>query len=256
MAAVLAKGKTIIRNAACEPHVQDLCRFLLSRGADIEGIGTNELRIHGVQRLDEGEIAIGADYIEVGSLIILAAVCGGEVTIANASPENMRMILHQLARIGIHVEIRGDDIFVPSQQNLKVQPDYRGAIPKIDDAPWPGFPADLTSVVTVAATQAEGSILIFEKMFESRMFFVDQLIEMGAKIVLCDPHRAVVIGPNRLHGSRMNSPDIRAGAALLIASLCADGESVIGNIVQIDRGYERIDERLRALGAHIERREG
>lgn len=253
MAAALATGKTIIRNAASEPHVQDLCHFLNAMGGDIEGIGTNQLTIHGVRMLRSAEITLGADYIEVGSLIALCAVVGGEITIQRASPPSLRTILHHFRRLGIDVEIRGEDVMVPRSQRRVIQPDYRGAIPKIEDAPWPGFPADLTSVATVAATQCEGCIIIHEKMFESRMFFVDQLIEMGARIVLCDPHRAVVIGRNPLHGARMTSPDIRAGMALLIASLCAEGESRIGNIIQIDRGYERIDERLRALGARIER---
>jgi len=255
MAAALARGVTIIQNAACEPHVQELCRFLKSMGADITGIGTNELQICGVPRLKAAEVAIEADYIEVASLMALAAVTRGDVTITNANPENMRMIFFQFRRLGIEVEVRDDDIRVPPEQSLRIQSDFRGAIPKIDDAPWPGFPADLTSVATVTATQSTGSVIIFEKMFESRMFFVDQLIDMGAQIVLCDPHRAVVIGPSRLHGARMTSPDIRAGMSLLIASLCADGESIIGNIEQIDRGYERIDERLRALGAAIHRQE-
>lgn len=253
MAAVLAQGKTVIDNAACEPHVQDLCALLVAMGADIEGVGTNRLTIHGRQHLEGARIDLGADYLEVASLVILAAATGGEMTIQKASPEHLRMILFHLRRLGVDVEVQGADLFVPQGQRLQVQPDYRGAIPKIDSAPWPGFPADLTSVATVMATQAEGSVLIFEKMFESRLFFVDQLIEMGARIVLCDPHRAVVIGRSALRGARIHSPDIRAGMALLIASLCADGESEIGNIIQIDRGYERIDERLRALGARIER---
>ena len=256
MAASRAKGTTVIRNAACEPHVQDMCHLLNQMGADISGIGTNQLTVQGVDSLGGGEIILSADYLEVASLMILAAITDSEITIEQASPEHLRMILHQISRLGIAAEIRGEDLFVAKGQSLVVQPDYRGAIPKIDSSPWPGFPADLTSVATVAATQATGSVLIFEKMFESRMFFVDQLIGMGAQIVLCDPHRAVVIGPNRLHGARMTSPDIRAGMALLMASLCADGESTIGNVIQIDRGYERIDERLQALGARIVRQEG
>lgn len=253
MAAALARGRTVIDNAACEPHVQELCRLLCVMGADIEGIGTNRLVIHGVQSLGGGEFRLGADYLEVASLMTLAALTGGQMLIQDASPQNMRMILFQFARLGIIARPQGEDLFVPREQPLKVRADYRGAVPRIDDAPWPGFPADLTSVALVAATRAEGSVLIHEKMFESRLFFVDQLIEMGARIVLCDPHRAVVIGTSRLLGSRMSSPDIRAGMALLIASLCAEGKSVIGNIEQIDRGYERIDERLRPLGACIER---
>ncbi len=253
MAAAFAEGQTIIRNAAGEPHVQEVANLLNALGARVTGIGSNELRVEGVKHLGTAQTSLGADYIEVASLMVLAAVTGGELTIEMASPEFMRMILYQFARLGIVAEPRGPDLFVPAQQPLKIQGDYRGAIPKIDDAPWPGFPADLTSVATVAATQAKGSVIIFEKMFESRMFFVDQLIDMGAQIVLCDPHRAVVIGPNRLHAANMTSPDIRAGMALLIASLCAQGESVIGNIEQIDRGYEKIDQRLRALGARIVR---
>ncbi len=256
MAAVCARGGSVIRNAACEPHVQELARLLVAMGASVEGIGTNELRISGVERLAGAEATLGADYIEVGSLMALAAVTGGELVIERASPEHLRMILQQFRRLGLSAEVEEEDLRVPGGQSLAVRPDVRGAIPKIDDAPWPGFPADLTSVATVTATQSEGSVIIFEKMFESRMFFVDQLIDMGARIVLCDPHRAVVIGPSRLHGSRMTSPDIRAGMALLIAALAAEGTSTIGNIAQIDRGYERIDERLRALGARIERREG
>ncbi len=253
MAAVLARGKTIINNAACEPHVQELCELLVNLGADIDGAGTNRITIHGVQSLGGGGLELGADYLEVASFMVLTALTGGELTIERASPDNMRMILQQFARIGIIAEVRGNDLFVPRDQPLEVRSDYRGAIPRIDDAPWPGFPADLTSVALVAATKSSGSVLVHEKMFESRLFFVDQLIEMGAKIVLCDPHRAVIIGPSRLSGAKINSPDIRAGMAMLIASLAAEGESIIGNIEQIDRGYERIDERLRPLGARITR---
>lgn len=253
MAAALARGRTVIDNAACEPHVQDLCELLVNLGADIEGAGTNRIVVHGVQSLGGGGLELGADYLEVASYMVLAALTGGELTIENASPANMKMILHQFARIGIVAQIRGNDLFIPREQPLEIMHDYRGAIPRLDDAPWPGFPADLTSVALVAATRSQGSVLIHEKMFESRLFFVDQLIEMGAKIVLCDPHRAVVIGPSRLSGSKINSPDIRAGMALLIASLSAEGKSIIGNIEQIDRGYERIDERLQSLGARITR---
>lgn len=253
MAASLARGRTVIHNAACEPHVQETCNLLVAMGADIEGIGTNRLIVHGVQSLGGASMRLGADYLEVASLMILAAVTGSEITIEDASPPHMRMIFFQLRRLGILPEVRGESIRMTREQPLKVESDYRGAIPKIDDAPWPGFPADLTSVAVVAATQAEGSVMIHEKMFESRLFFVDQLIEMGARIVLCDPHRAVVIGRSRLAGNRMSSPDIRAGMALLIASLCAEGRSTIGNIEQIDRGYEMIDQRLRTLGARIHR---
>lgn len=255
MAAVLAQGRTVIDNAACEPHVQELCLLLNKMGGDIEGIGTNRLVIHGVQSLGRADFEIGADYLEVASFMTLAALTGGEMLIENASPEHMRMILQQFARLGILGQPRGKDLFVPRGQPLQVLADYRGAVPHLADAPWPGFPADLTSVALVAATKSQGEVLIHEKMFESRLFFVDQLIEMGARIVLCDPHRAVVMGAARLTGARMHSPDIRAGMALLIASLAAEGRSVIGNIEQIDRGYARIDERLKPLGACIERRD-
>jgi len=254
MAAVLTPGRTIIRNAASEPHVQELALFLNNIGARIQGIGTNVLTIDGVDQLHGGEHTIGTDYIEVGSFIGLAAATHSEMLIRNAAPEHLRMVLLAFRRLGVEVEIRGQDIFVPAEQRLAVVPDLQGAIPKIDDAPWPAFPADLLSVAVVMATQARGTILIHEKMFESRLFFVDKLIEMGAQIILCDPHRAVITGPSRLHGERLESPDIRAGMAMLIAALCAEGTSVIRNIGQIDRGYERIDEKLRALGAHIERR--
>lgn len=254
MAAVLTPGRTIIRNAASEPHVQELARFLNNIGAHIEGIGTNVLTIEGVERLHGGEHTIGPDYIEVGSFIGLAAATRSQILIHDAAPEHLRMVLLAFKRLGVEVEIRGQDILVPAEQSLTIVPDLHGAIPKIDDAPWPAFPADLLSVALVMATQAKGTILIHEKMFESRLFFVDKLIEMGAQIILCDPHRAVVVGPSRLHGERLESPDIRAGMAMLIAALCAEGTSVIRNIGQIDRGYERIDDKLRALGAHVERR--
>ena len=253
MAATLASGRTIIDNAACEPHVQELCHLLNSMGADIEGIGTNRIIIHGVQNLGGGQLEIGADYLEVASLMTLAAMSGGELLIENSSPEYMKMILHQFKRIGIIAEIKEKDLLIHRNQPLQIIKDFRGAIPRLDDAPWPGFPADLTSIALIGATQCEGSVIIHEKMFESRLFFVDQLIEMGAQIVLCDPHRAVVIGKTRLQSANISSPDIRAGMALLIASLCADGVSIIDNIEQIDRGYERIDERIKPLGAKIER---
>jgi len=256
MAACLAEGTTIIRNAASEPHVQDLARFLNGLGARISGIGTNTLTIQGVKKLRGGAWDIGSDYIEVGSLIGLAAVTGGELLIKKAVPEHLGMILLMFKRLGVEVEVRGDEVFVPAEQSLKIASDADGAIPKIDDAPWPGFPTDMMSTAVVVATQAEGTILIWEKMFEGRLYFVDKLISMGARIILCDPHRAVVVGPARLHGERLESPDIRAGMALLIAALCAEGVSEIRNIGQIDRGYERIDEKLRALGAKIERVRG
>jgi UDP-N-acetylglucosamine 1-carboxyvinyltransferase len=255
MGACLAKGETVIRNAACEPHVQELCRFLNLVGADISGIGTNELRVRGVTALASGgrDVTLGADYLEVASLMVLSVITGGEVTIEQVCPADLRMILHQFRRLGMVAEIRGDALHVPADQPRRIQPDFRGAVPTIASSPWPAFPADLTSIALVAATQMEGSTMIHEKMFESRLFFVDQLLDMGAQLVLCDPHRAVVVGPAELHGSRMHSPDIRAGMALLAAALAAKGESVIENITQIDRGYERIDERLRRLGARIER---
>lgn len=253
MAAALAEGRTILRNAASEPHVQQLCLFLNHLGARISGIGSNILTIDGVDQLGGGDHRIAADYLEVGSFIGLAAVTNSEITIKDAGTEYLRMILSVFEKLGIHVIPQGEDIIVPKNQSLKIVSDYHGAITKIDDAPWPGFPADMTSVALTVATQCIGTVLIFEKMFESRLFFVDKLINMGAKIVLCDPHRAVVIGPSQLYGQELTSPDIRAGVALLIAALAAEGESVIHNIVQIDRGYENIDTRLKALGAKIKR---
>ncbi len=255
MAACLADGDTVIRNAACEPHVQELCRFLVQVGADITGIGTNVLRLRGVKKLsaEKNETTLGADYLEVASLMAIAVCTGGEITIEQICPEDLRMILFQFRRLGMHAEIRGENLFVPADQPKRIIPDFRGAVPTIASSPWPAFPADLTSIALVAATQMDGSVMIHEKMFESRLFFVDQLLDMGAQVVLCDPHRAVVVGPAPLYGGRMHSPDIRAGMALLAASLAAKGKSVIENVTQIDRGYERIDERLRLLGAHIER---
>jgi UDP-N-acetylglucosamine 1-carboxyvinyltransferase len=253
MAAVLAQGETVIGNAACEPHVQDLCRFLVSLGARIEGIESNVLRIEGVERLSGGEYAIAPEHIEVVSFIGLAAVTGGDLWIDDADPKDLVPILPHLERLGVRVEIEGTSVHVPPGQELVIQDDLGDQIPKIEDGPWPSFPADLTSIALAVATQAKGTILIFEKMFENRLFFVDKLVTMGARIILCDPHRAVVTGPARLYGERMESPDIRAGMAMLIASFCAEGRSTIGNVQQIDRGYERIDERLRALGARIER---
>ncbi|MFQ6100180.1 MAG: UDP-N-acetylglucosamine 1-carboxyvinyltransferase [Anaerolineae bacterium] len=253
MAATLASGTTIIRNAACEPHVQDLCYMLCRFGAQIEGIGSNTLTIHGVERLGGGEYTIGPDYMEVGSYIALAAVTGGELLIKNAAPEHMHMVGLVFGRLGVQFKTQGQDIFVPAEQSLTIVPDIGGAIPSIKDAPWPAFPADLMSITVVLASQCEGTVLVHEKMFESRLYFVDQLIAMGARVILCDPHRCVVQGPSRLHGDEVNSPDIRAGMALLIAALCAEGKSTIRNIRQIDRGYERAEEKLRLLGARIER---
>jgi UDP-N-acetylglucosamine 1-carboxyvinyltransferase len=253
MAAVLAEGETVIGNAACEPHVQDLCRFLVGLGARIDGIGSNLLRIEGVERLSGGEHTIGPDYIEVASFVGLAAVTGGELVVEDVLVDDLRPVEVGFSRLGVSWALDGGRLRVPSDQRLQVQDDLGAAIPKIDDGPWPAFPADLTSIAVAVATQASGTVLIFEKMFENRLFFVDKLVAMGARIIVCDPHRVVVSGPSRLYGERLESPDIRAGMAMLLAALAADGESVIGNVGQIDRGYERIDERLRTLGANIER---
>ena len=252
-AAVAAKGTTILRNAACEPHVQDLCHFLVALGANIEGIGTNKITIEGGRVLKGATHRIGPDHIEVGSFIGLAAVTRSEIRIADAGIEHLRSTLMGFARLGVSCRIDGPDLVVPKEQEMVVRSDLGGHVPKLEDQPWPAFPADTMSIAVVTATQCEGMVLIHEKMFESRLFFVDKLIGMGARIVLCDPHRAIVSGPTRLRGSNVESPDIRAGMAMLIAALCADGESTINNVGQIERGYERIDERLRALGAHVER---
>jgi len=253
MAAVLAPGETVIGNAACEPHVQDLCRFLVSLGAEISGIESNVLRIHGVETLLGGDWAIAPEHIEVGSFIGLAAVTNSDLTIDGVRTKDMVSILTAFERLGIQVELGDDWLRVPPNQELVIQNDLGDQVPKIEDGPWPAFPADLTSIAVAVATQAWGTILIFEKMFENRLFFVDKLVSMGARIIVCDPHRVVVSGPTRLYGQRLTSPDIRAGMAMLIAALCASGQSVIGNVAEIDRGYERIDERLRAVGANIER---
>jgi UDP-N-acetylglucosamine 1-carboxyvinyltransferase len=226
-----------------------LCQF----GAQIEGIGSNTLTIRGVDRLSGGEFSVGPDYMEVGSYIALAAVTGGELLIKNAAPEHLRMIGLVFDRLGVQFEVRGEDAFVPMEQSLTITPDVGGAIPTVKDAPWPAFPADLMSIAIVVASQAEGTVLVHEKMFESRLYFVDQLIAMGARVILCDPHRCVVQGPSPLHGEELSSPDIRAGMALLIAALCAEGQSLVRNIRQIDRGYERIEEKLASLGARISR---
>jgi UDP-N-acetylglucosamine 1-carboxyvinyltransferase len=256
MAAVLAEGETVIGNAACEPHVQDLCRFLCSLGAQIEGIESNVLRITGVDSLHGGTWRIAPEHIEVGSFIGMAAVTGGDITITDLTPRDLAPIVPVFERLGVRIELGETSVRVPPGQELVIKDDLGGAIPKIEDGPWPQFPADLTSIALTVATQAHGTILIFEKMFESRLFFVDKLVSMGARIILCDPHRAVVTGPAQLYGQRMSSPDIRAGMAMVIAALCAEGTSMIGEAYQVDKGYERIDERLRALGAHIERVEG
>ena len=255
MAAVTAEGKTVLRNAASEPHVQDLCRMLVAMGALISGIGSNILEIDGVSGLHGADFSIGPDFMEIGSFIGLAAVTHGELDIEGVRSDELRMIKLGFAKLGIRWAVEGSLLRVSAGQTLKVVPDFGGQIPKIDDAPWPGFPPDLTSIMTVVATQVEGTTLIHEKMFESRMFFVDKLIGMGARIILCDPHRAVVSGPSRLTGSELVSPDVRAGMAMVIAALCAEGTSVIKNVYQIERGYERITERLKSLGARIERSE-
>ena len=253
MAAALTPGSTVIHNAACEPHVQDLARLVMQMGAEIEGIGSNRLIVNGRERLGGADHTIGPDHIEVASFIALAACSGGELRVKDTVPEDLRMTRLAFDRLGCKIDFDGNDVVVPPDQKLRIRDDEGDAVSKIEDGPWPAFPADLTSIALALATQAEGLILIHEKMFENRLFFVDKLVSMGARVLLCDPHRAVVSGPSRLHGERMESPDIRAGMAMLIAALCADGKSEIGNIRQIDRGYERIDERLRALGARIER---
>jgi UDP-N-acetylglucosamine 1-carboxyvinyltransferase len=253
VAAVAATGTTILRNAASEPHVQDLARFLVALGARIEGIGTNVLTIHGGAAIHGATHRIGPDHIEVGSFIGLAAVTRSRLRIRDAGVEHLRSTLLGFARLGIQCQVEGDDLIIPAEQTRRIQPDLGGAVPKLEDQPWPAFPGDTMSIAIVTATQCDGMILMFEKMFESRMFFVDKLVAMGARIVLCDPHRAIVAGPSRLRGATVESPDIRAGMAMLLAALCADGRSVINNAGQIERGYERIPERLGALGASIER---
>ena len=256
MAAVKAKGRTTIYNAACEPYIQQLCRMLVSMGAKIDGIGSNLLHIDGVSTLDGCTHTILPDMIEIGSFIGMAAITESEITIKNTSYDNLGIIPDTFRSLGINVERRGDDIFVPRQEHYEIETFIDGSIMTISDAIWPGLTPDLISIVLVTATQAKGAILIHQKMFESRLFFVDKLIDMGAQIILCDPHRATVIGQDkmiRLKGTTMSSPDIRAGVALLIAALSAEGESVIYNIEQIDRGYQDIDKRLKALGADITR---
>ena len=256
MAAAGAKGISIIENAASEPHVQGLCRFLVNQGVEIQGIGSNRLVIQGIEtykNLREAKHQIGPDYLEIGSFIAISALTNGELTINNIRPEEMRMIDFMFRKLGIHIEYEGTKLFLPKNQILEINSEVHDQIPKIDDSPWPGFPADLISIALVIASQCKGTILIHQKLFESRLFFTDKLIGMGAKIVLCDPHRAMVIGPSNLYSSVLTSPDIRAGMALLIAALCAEGTSVIHNIYQIDRGYENIDTRLRTLGACIKR---
>ena len=253
MAACLAEGTTILTNTASEPHVRDLCNMLNAMGADISGVGSNILTIKGVKKLHGCDFKIGPDYMEIGSFIGLAAATRGSITITGVEQRDMRAIRLAFGRLGITWTTDGDSIIVGNEQNMQVSPDLGGMIPKIDDSPWPGFPPDLTSIMTVVATQVEGTVLIHEKMFESRMFFVDKLIGMGARITLCDPHRAVVSGPSLLRGTELVSPDVRAGMAMVIAAMCARGESVIKNVYQVERGYEHLTEKLQSLGAHIER---
>src|SRR2546421_3030845 len=253
MAAALTRGPTVIRNAASEPHVQDLARMLVAMGAQIDGIGSNVMTVHGVGRLRRGTHGIAPDHIEIGSFMALAGVTGGELVVRDTVPEDLRMICLVFERLGLRTEVRGADIIVPGNQRLVLRNDAGDYMSKVEDGPWPAFPADLTSIALALATQADGSVMIHEKMFENRLFFTDKLVGMGAAITICDPHRAIIMGPRRLRGGRVESPDIRAGMAMLIAALCAEGTTQIGNIGQIDRGYERIDERLRELGARVER---
>ncbi|MEA3345473.1 MAG: UDP-N-acetylglucosamine 1-carboxyvinyltransferase [Chloroflexota bacterium] len=255
MTASLAKGTTVLRNAASEPHVQDLCHCLNRMGARISEIGSNTLTIEGVDKLGGAEFTISPDYMEVGSFLGLGAVTPGEIRIRGVVPDHLRMICMVFGdRLGVRMHLEESDLVIEGEQDLRIRSDVSGAVPEIDDAPWPAFPTDLMSIALVVATQAQGTVLIHEKMYESRLYFVDRLISMGARIILCDPHRAVVVGPSQLHGQPLSSPDIRAGMALVTAALCAEGRSVIGNVGQIDRGYERLDSKLQALGAHIERR--
>ncbi len=253
MAAALTRGPTVIRNAASEPHVQDLARMLVAMGAAIDGIGSNVMTVHGTGSLRGCTHTIAPDHIEIGSFIALAGVTGGELIVKDTVPEDLRMIRLVFERLGLRTEQHGADVIVPGNQDLVIRNDAGDYMSKVEDGPWPAFPADLTSIALALATQADGSVMIHEKMFENRLFFTDKLVSMGAAITICDPHRAIVIGPRRLHGGRVESPDIRAGMAMLIAALCAEGATEIANIRQIDRGYERIDERLRDLGAQITR---
>jgi UDP-N-acetylglucosamine 1-carboxyvinyltransferase len=253
MAAALTRGPTVIRNAASEPHVQDLARMLVAMGAPIDGIGSNVMTVHGTGSLRGCTHTIAPDHIEIGSFMALAGVTGGELIVKDTLPEDLRMIRLVFERLGLRSELHGADVIVPGGQELVIRNDAGDYMPKVEDGPWPAFPADLTSIALALATQASGSVIIHEKMFENRLFFTDKLVMMGAAITICDPHRAIVVGPRRLRGERVESPDIRAGMAMLIAALSAEGVTEIGNIRQIDRGYERIDERLRELGARIMR---
>jgi UDP-N-acetylglucosamine 1-carboxyvinyltransferase len=253
MAAVTAKGETVIRNAASEPHVQELCHFLNTLGAQIEEIGSNTLRIHGVPKLHGGEFTIGPDYLEVVSFVGAAAVTHGTVRVKNAGVENLGMIAHVFERMGVRWDVDGDDIIVPAEQELKIVPDLDGAIPEVKTNVWPAFPTDLISIAITVATQASGSIMFHDWMFSGRMYFTDKLVGMGARIILCDPYRCLVQGPNQLYGENLESPDIRAGMSLLLAALAAKGTSVVRNIGQIERGYQDVDKKLQALGARLER---
>ncbi|MBI3958274.1 MAG: UDP-N-acetylglucosamine 1-carboxyvinyltransferase [Chloroflexi bacterium] len=261
MAASLAQGTTILRNAASEPHVQDLCHLLVAMGCPIEGIGSNTLTIHGQERLKGAEYTVGPDYMEIGSYIGLGAITPGELRISGVVSEHLRMLeMVFVDRLGVRMQLEKDTtsstgcaLVMADEQELRVRTDFGGAIPRIDDQPWPAFPPDLMSIALVTATQAKGTVLIHEKMYDGRLYFVDKLVDMGAQVILCDPHRAVVVGPSQLVGQQITSPDIRAGMALILAALAAEGKTVIGNIQQIDRGYQKIDEKLRALGARIER---
>jgi UDP-N-acetylglucosamine 1-carboxyvinyltransferase len=253
MAAVTADGVTTIRNAASEPHVQEVCHLLNLLGGKISQIGSNTLQIEGVENLKGGEFSVGPDYLEVISYVGAAVLTGGEITIRQAGPEYLPMIEQVFFRLGVNWEVKGENIFVPADQKKVIKPDFRGAIPEISVMPWPAFPSDLMSIAIVVATQSKGSVLFHDWMYEGRMYFTDKLTSMGAQIVLCDPHRCIVNGPTELYPGAVDSPDIRAGLALVLAALAAEGESVIRNVAQIDRGYEKIDQKLRALGAHIQR---
>ena len=256
MAAVLATGRSIIRNAACEPHVQGLCRMLVALGAQISGIGTNTLTIEGVRHLQPGRHRISSDYLEIGSFIGLAAMTRSAITIEDVVPDDVRMIGHIFSRLGVEYRLAEGNLHVPAEQELAIRNDFGNQIPKIDDGPWPAFPTDMMSIAITVATQSRGMVLFFEKMFDGRMFFTDSLVSMGARIILCDPHRVVVSGPAQLTGTTLSSPDVRAGMALVLAALAAKGKSTIYNVRHIDRGYERIEDKLRALGAKIERLPG
>ncbi|MBI5497998.1 MAG: UDP-N-acetylglucosamine 1-carboxyvinyltransferase [Deltaproteobacteria bacterium] len=256
MAAVLARGRTVLRNAACEPHVAGLCRMLTRMGARIDGVGTNTLTVEGVKSLWGGTHRVGPDALEAGSFMGLAAATGGELTLEGTRPEDLRSTRVVYERLGVSFETEGDRVHVRGRQDLRIRPDLFDGMPRIDDGPWPAFPTDMMSVVITLATQCKGSILFFEKMYEGRMFFTDSLVAMGARITLCDPHRVVVTGPTPLHGAVLESPDVRAGMALVVAALCARGRSVIHHVHHVDRGYHRVDEKLRRLGARIERVSG